>query len=72
MRLPDLRRIARIAMARCSREAIGSLSNDDDDDGNKNGKKAVGLDWQNNNSARAARFFVPFFAVVARLRGETA
>ena len=45
-----------------------SLSKDDGD-GNENGKKAIGLDWQNNNFARA-RFFVRFFAVVARLRRE--
>ena len=32
---------------------------------NENSKKAVGLDWQNNN-------FVHFFAVVAWLRSETA
>ena len=50
---------------------IGSLSNDDDD-GNENGKKAISLDKQNNNFARASRFFVHFFAVVARLRRETA
>ena len=49
----------------------GSLSNDDGDV-NENSKKAVGLDWQNNNFARASRFFVLFFAVVARLRCETA
>ena len=36
---------------------LGSLSNDDGD-GNKNGKKAIGLDWQNNNSALASRFLV--------------
>ena len=42
-----------------------SLSNDDGD-GNENGKKAKGLDWQNNNFARASRFFVDFFAVTAR------
>ena len=36
--------------------AIGSLSNDSD--GNENGKKAIGLDWQNNSSSRASRFFV--------------
>ena len=47
--------------------AIGSLSNNDSD-GNENGKKAIGLDWQNNNFARASRFFVHFFAVAARLR----
>ena len=50
---------------------LGSLSNDDGD-GNEDGKKAIGLDWQNNNSARASRFFVHFFAVVARLRRENA
>ena len=32
-----------------------------------NGKKAIGLDWQNNNFA----LFVHFHAVVARLRPET-
>ena len=42
----------------------------DDGDVNKNGKKAIGLDWQNNNVARASRFFVHFFAVTARLRRE--
>ena len=26
-------------------------------------QKSKGLDWQNNNSARASRFFVHFFAV---------
>ena len=35
---------------------LGSLSNDGGDV-NKNGKKAIGLDWQNNNFSRAARFF---------------
>ena len=50
---------------------LGSLGNDDGD-GNENGKKAIGLDWQNNNFARASRFFVHFFAVVARLRRESA
>ena len=44
----------------------------DDGDGNENGKKAIGLDKQNNNFARASRFFVHFFAVVARLQHETA
>ena len=34
---------------------LGELSNDDGD-GNENGKKPVGLDWQNNNFARASRF----------------
>ena len=32
----------------------------------------LSLDWQNNNFAHASRFFVHFFAVVARLRHETA
>ena len=49
----------------------GRLRNDDGD-GNENGKKAIGLDWQNNNFARASRFFVHFFAVIARLRRENA
>ena len=46
-----------------------SLSKDDGDgDGNENGKKAIGSDRQKNNLARESRFFVHFFAVVARLR----
>ena len=44
---------------------LGSLRNNDGD-GNENGEKPVGLDWQNNNSARASRSFVHFFAVFAR------
>ena len=43
---------------------LGCLSNDDGD-GDENEKKAIGLDWQNNNFERASRFFVHFFAVVA-------
>ena len=35
-------------------------------------QKAVGLDKPNNTFARAARFLIHFFAVVARLRRETA
>ena len=38
----------------------GSLSNDDGIDGNENGKKPIGLYWQNNNFARASRIFVHF------------
>ena len=34
--------------------------------------KQLVLDWQNNNLARAARFFVHFFAVTAQLRRKTA
>ena len=48
-----------------------TMSNDDSD-GNENGKKAKGLDWQNNNFALALRFFVHFFAVAARLQRESA
>ena len=36
--------------------AKGSLSNDEGDN-NENGKKPIGLDWQNNNFARVSRFF---------------
>ena len=50
---------------------IGGLSNDDGDV-NKNVIKAIGLDWQNNNFARASCFSVHFFAVTARLRRENA
>ena len=50
---------------------LGSLRNEDGDS-NENGKKAVGLDKENNNFARAARFFVHFSAVVARLQRENA
>ena len=56
-------------------QTIESLRNDDDDsNGNENGKKAIliGLDWQKNNFARASRFFVHFFAVTARLGRENA
>ena len=60
-------------MADACAGAIGSLSNDDgDSDSNENGKKAMGLDWQNNNFPRASRFFVHFFAVAARLHRENA
>ena len=52
---------------------IGSSCNDDGDgDGNENGKKALGLDKQNNNFARASRFFVHLIAVFAGLQRETA
>ena len=36
---------------------LGSLSNDDGD-GREDSKNAIGLDWQNNNSALASRFLV--------------
>ena len=38
----------------------------------KTAKKATGLDWQNNNAERTARFFAHFFAVVVRLARKTA
>ena len=54
----------------CNR--LGSFSNDDGD-GNEDVKKSIGLDWQNNNSARASCFFlVHFFTVLAGLRRENA
>ena len=39
---------------------------------NNDGKKAMGLDRQNNNFAGASRFFVNFLAAVAWLRHESA
>ena len=45
-----------------SHPKTGSLSNEDGD-GNENGIKAIGLDWQNNKPARASRFFCTFLAV---------
>ena len=52
-------------------QLIGSLSNNDGD-GIEDGKKAIGLDQQNDNFARASRFFAHFFAVAARLQRESA
>ena len=54
----------------CCPMSLGSLRDDD----NENGKTSTGLahDQQNNNFARASRFFVHFFAVVARLQRESA
>ena len=49
---------------------IWSLSNDDGDV-KENGNNAIGLDQQNNNFPRASRFFLHFFAVVARLQRES-
>ena len=40
--------------------------------GNETVKKAIGLDWQKNNFARASRFFVHFLAVIGRLQRESA
>ena len=55
-----------------SRCMIREFTRNDDGDGNENGKKAVGLNKQNNNFARASRFFIHFSAVFARLQRETA
>ena len=43
---------------------LGNLSNENGD-GNKNGKNAIGLDWPKNNFACASRIFVQFFAFAA-------
>ena len=48
------------------RRPLGSLSNDDAD-GNKNGKKAIGLISKTTTLHVQNAFFVHFFAVVARL-----
>ena len=50
---------------------LESLSNDDGD-ANENGKKAIGLDWQNNDSARESHVFVDFLTVTARVQRENA
>ena len=54
-----------------NREFKGSFRNDDGD-GSEDVKKAIGLDKQNNKFARASRFFVHFFTVLAQLRRENA
>ena len=49
---------------------LGCLSKDHGN-GNEKDKKAIGLDWQNNNFARASRFFVHFIALGEQIRRET-
>ena len=44
--------------------ALFRILSNDDGDGNENGKKAFGLDWQNNNFERASLNFVHFFAII--------
>ena len=61
----------RFRCRRRRRRKIGRLRNDDDDS-NENGTKEIGLDKENDNFARATRFFVHFFAAIARLQRETA
>ena len=48
-------------------KVLGSFGNEDGD-GNEDVKKAIGLFTQNNNFARATRFFVHLFTLLARLR----
>ena len=57
--------VARLVLSRI----LESLSNDDGD-ANENGKKAIGLDWQNNDSTRALHVFVNFLAVTAQVQCE--
>ena len=52
-------------------QSLWSFGNDDGNV-NENIKKSHPIIKQNNNSARASRFFVHFFAVTARLRRENA
>ena len=40
---------------------VGKGLSNDDGNVNEKGKKAIGLNWQNNNFARASYFFVRFF-----------
>ena len=66
LRFSDEIKVATIAV-----NIIRSLGNDDGD-GNKNGKKAMGLlRTENNNFARASLFFVHFFVVAVRLQRES-
>ena len=46
-----------------------SLHNNDGDV-NENGKKVIGLDWQ-NNFAYASGFFVHFLTITVRLQNKT-
>ena len=50
---------------------LESLSNDDGN-ANEKGKKAIGLDWQNNDSARESHVFVNCLTVNARVQRENA
>ena len=60
-----------IKVATIAINIIRSLSNDEGD-GNKNGKKAIGLlRTENNNFARASLFFEHFFVVAVRLQRES-
>ena len=70
--LPNRRNVSFSLEENFREEMVKSLTNDDGD-GNENGKKAIGLDRQQNSSfVYKSRFFVHFFAVVARLQRESA
>ena len=49
----------------------GNSNGNGNGNGNENDKKAIGLYWQNNNFARASRFFVHFIALGEQIRRET-
>ena len=55
----------------CESSRVTSPSSNDDVGGNENGRKAIALNWQHNNVARAAGFFENFFAITAELPRET-
>ena len=50
---------------------LGSLSTDDGEV-NGNGKKAIGLDWQNDNFALESRFSLHFFAELNNMEFKAA
>ena len=53
--LPNRRNVSFSLEENFREEMVKNLSNDDGD-GNENGKKAIGLDWQNDNFARSSLF----------------
>ena len=65
----SLTKLARVFM--CGDKLLESLGNDDGD-ANENGKKAIGLDWQNNDSARQSHVLVNFPTVTTRVQRENA
>ena len=69
--LPNRRNVSFSLEENFRKKMVKSLSNDDGD-GNENGKKTIGLDWENSNFVRVSRFSVHFFAVVTRPQRESA
>ena len=64
LRQNGIQSVSQRSLERLTMESLlGSSSNDDGD-----GRKATGLDYQNNNFKSAGRFLVHFYAVDARLR----